>query len=251
MRLIAAVLLPLLLCGCRAFPRRAAFSDDFASYRVRGCVPDGGRIGPWSVDSTGFGCVEVSGDGAGRWLQARPQPSRPGSTHAVLVTGPRFRAPFSYSVRVNTVEQLRVGARPNAWETAWLVWGYSDRDHFYYFIAKPGGWELGKRDPGYRGGQRFLDNGRSPAFPVGSWAAITVTQDAENTISVYSDGRLVTAVTDFERPYAGGRIGLYGEDCLARFADVSAERTPRPRYQRSVAQGLPPHNGIAAGIVAQ
>jgi hypothetical protein len=225
--LIAPLLPPLLFCGCRSFSWRTNFSEDFSSYRGRACVPDGGRIGPWSVDSTGFGCVEVSGDSGDRWLQARPQASAPGSTHAFLVTGPRFKAPFSYSVRASTIEQLRIGARPNAWEAAWLVWGYADRDHFYYFIPKPGGWELGKRDPGYRGGQRFLDNGSSPAFPLGSWADITITQDAENTISVYSEGRLVTTVTDFERPYVRGRIGLYGEDCSVRFKGISVEPTTR------------------------
>lgn len=226
MRLVAASLvLPFLVCGCRAFSPRKSFSDDFSSYRADSCVPDGERIGPWSVASTGFGCVEVAGDGGGQWLQARSLTSRsPGATHAVLITGPRFKAPLSYSVEVETVKQLRVGAAPNKWETAWLVWGYADRDHFYYFIPKPDGWELGKRDPGYRGGQRFLGNGTSPVFPLGSWAPVTVTQDSANTISIYSDGRLVTTFTDFENPYIAGRIGLYGEDCFARFRKVSAER---------------------------
>ena len=190
---IAPLLLPLLFCGGCTFSWRTSFLDDFSSYRDHSCVPDGKHIGPWSVDSTGFGCVEVAGDSGGQWLQARPRPSLSGHTHAALVTGPRFKAPFSYSVRVNTLEQLRAGGHPNAWETAWLVWDYTDREHFYYFIPKPGGWELGKRDPGYPGGQRFLDNGSSPVFPLGSWAAITITQDATNTISVYSGGRLVLA----------------------------------------------------------
>jgi hypothetical protein len=224
-RLASSLLLPLLFCGCRALLWKTSFSDDFSSYRGHSCVPDGGSIGPWSVASTGFGCVEVAEDSGGHWLQARPRPSLSGHTHSVLVTGPRLKAPLSYSVRVNTIEQLRVGAHPNAWEAAWLVWDYADRNHFYYFIPEPGGWELGKRDPGYRGGQRFLDNGSSPVFPLGSWAAITVTQDAANTISVYSEGRLVTTITDFEHPYVAGRIGLYGEDCSVRFKSISAGRT--------------------------
>lgn len=185
------------------------------------CVPDGGRIGPWLVESTGYGCVTEMADASGRWLQAdtrrAPKPSR---THAFLLTGPSAAAPFSLSARMNTVGQTRDGTPANSWETAWLVWNFTDRKHFYYFAAKRDGWELGKRDPAYPGGQRFLSDGPSPSFPLGTWATVSVTQAAGHRILVYVDGVLVTDFTDAERPYDAGKIGLYGEDCFARFADV-------------------------------
>lgn len=167
--------------------------------------------------SNGFGAVERGRGGA---LTARTAPSRaPGETHAFLATGPRLAEPLNWSARVITDAQLRTGAPPNAWESAWLVWGYRDRRHFYYFAAKPTGWELGKRDPAFRGGQRFLADGASPAFPVGVWTELRVMQD-DARIRVYADGRLVVDFTDVQRPYRAGRIGFYGEDCAARLADV-------------------------------
>src|SRR5207247_2502850 len=121
---------------------------------------------------------------------------------------------------MQTVEQMRGGAKANAWESAWLVWGYADRRHFYYFIAKPGGWELGKRDPAFRGGQRYLTDGKSPTFPLGTWATIQVSQVGPR-IRVRAGGALIADFTDVQRPYEEGRIGLYGEDCSARFSDLS------------------------------
>lgn len=209
----------LLLAGCAALPHRG-FKDDFSSYRSGECVPDGGKLGRWSVVSTGFGCVKADGDGRERWLAASARPSASRSeTHAVLVTGPKISSPFTLSARLSTAAQTRVEA-PRDWEAAWLVWDYADRKHFYYFIAKPDGWELGKRDPAFRGGQRFLADGKTPVFPLGTWATLTVSQTG-NRLRVYADGRLVTAFTDVQRPYEGGRVGLYGEDCSARFDDVS------------------------------
>jgi len=47
---------------------------------------------------------------------------------------------------------------------AWVVFRYIDDDHFYHLALKPSGWELGKTDPSYPGGQRFLTTGTLPQF---------------------------------------------------------------------------------------
>lgn len=217
---LTAVLLSGLM-GCALIGTRS-FVDDFTSRGAGECVPDHGHIGRWSVLSTGFGCVRSAEVDGREWLEASTnRSSSPSQTHAFLVTGPRAAAPLTFSARLNTVEQNRDGSPPNDWETAWLVWNFKDRRHFYYFVAKPAGWELGKRDPAYRGGQRFLADGKSPAFPLRSWASIKITQTAGHRIRVYADGKLVSEFTDLERPYNAGKIGLYGEDCFARFDDVS------------------------------
>jgi hypothetical protein len=218
--LYAACALAALGGGCAFGPR--AFVDDFSSYRTGDCAPDGGRIGRWTVVSTGFGCVTAAREGGEAWLRAETMRSAsPGETHSFLVTGPSLSAPFSLSARLQTVEQSRTGSAPNGWESAWLVWGYADRKHFYYFIPKAGGWELGKRDPAFRGGQRYLIDGKSPAFALGKWTTIKIVQNGRR-IFVYADGGLVTAFTDVQRPYERGKVGLYGEDCAARFAAVKA-----------------------------
>jgi hypothetical protein len=93
----------------------------------------------------------------------------------------------------------------------WLVWHYVDDEHFYYFIPKPNGWELGKRDPAYRGGQRFLATGAAPQFPVGQWHDVTVTQSGA-TITVRVNGRELVTYTDRESAYTRGHVGIYSED---------------------------------------
>src|SRR4051794_23738226 len=83
-----------------------------------------------------------------------------GETHAALaVSQAALSGDFTYSAQVLTDQQLRTGGPANPWETAWMVWDYTDNDHFYYFALKTNGWELGKRDPSYPGGQRFLATG--------------------------------------------------------------------------------------------
>lgn len=219
-----ALLIPAILaCACALAGGARNFREDFSARPTRGCVPDGGRIGPWTVESTGFGCVKTAGEAGEAWLHASAgRSASPRETHAFLITGPSLKAPFTLSARLQTVERNRAGSEPNDWETAWLVWDYADRKHFYYFVARPDGWELGKRDPAFRGGQRFLTDGKEPVFPLRTWARIKIAQNAEHRIFVYADGKLVTAFTDVQRPYEGGKIGLYGEDCFARFDDVEA-----------------------------
>ena len=220
-RIAAYACLAAALGGCSLLGGRGGFKDDFSAYSDGACVPDGGRIGRWTVVSTGFGCVRAAGEGEERWVHASTRRSAlPSETHAALLTGPSVSEPFTLSARVMTVEQNRTDAAPNGWETAWLLWNYTDREHFYYFIAKPDGWELGKRDPAFRGGQRFLIEGKEPVFPLRTWSKITISQSGRR-ILVRADGRLVTTFTDVQRPYGSGRVGLYGEDCFARFDDVT------------------------------
>lgn len=215
------------LGGCASPESVAGQADDSASRRRTRCVPDGGRLGPWTVESTGYGCVKAAGDGGQRWLEAGTRrTSEPAKTHAFLLTGPSAAAPFALSARVLTVERTRDGSPPNSWEAAWLAWSFTDRMHFYYFATKSDGWELGKRDPAYPGGQRFLATGSSPSFPTGMWAALRVVQTADHRLRVYVDGALVADFVDAERPYGSGKVALYGEDCVARFADVALEPLP-------------------------
>jgi hypothetical protein len=121
---------------------------------------------------------------------------------------------------VETVQQLRRNAEPNAWEVVWVVWQYQDDEHFYYFIPKPDGWELGKRDPSYPGGQRFLATGTDQQFPVGRPYNVQVTH-RDNVLAVVVDGVPVVHFTDTERPYTSGRIALYSEDAAIKVHQVN------------------------------
>ncbi|MFI0366951.1 family 16 glycoside hydrolase [Actinomadura sp. 1N219] len=175
---------------------------------------DGTVHGPWRAVFDGHG----ANGSRGGVISLRPKPATdPAETHAGLVVSQARYGHIDFRLRARTVAQLRDKA-PNPWEAAWIVWAYSDEHHFYYFILKPTGWELGKRDPAYRGGQRFLATGER-SFAIGKWYRVSVVQRGA-TMSVRVDGRPVTEFTDVERPYAGGAVGLYTEDAEVEFREI-------------------------------
>jgi hypothetical protein len=163
-----------------------------------------------------------SPESASRVLILRPKAANGAdATHAALaLTRKSFSNHISFAGRVQTVKQLRVDAPPNPWECAWIVWNYQDNAHFYYVALKPTGWEIGKRDPAYPGGQRFLASG-SRKFPIGSWHDFIVNQ-SDNTIEVRVNGVAIASVADRERPYTAGRLGVYAEDSEVAIDDVTA-----------------------------
>jgi hypothetical protein len=153
-------------------------------------------------------------------LSLAPQAATsPSATHASLVRSASTFSDFDATVQVRTVQQLRSGSAPNPWEVGWVLWHYSDNTHFYSFIAKPNGWELGKEDPAYPGAQRFLAAGSAPTFPVGAWNTVRIRQ-VGTSMTVWVNGTQVAGFTDTERPYAGGALGLYTEDAVVHFDNV-------------------------------
>ena len=133
------------------------------------------------------------------------------------------RGDLDFAVAVTTMRQLRTGSRPRPWEAGWVLWHYSDDRHFYYLVLKPDGWELGKEDPAYPGGQRYLVTRARPAFPIGRTYRVRVGQ-AGARITVYADGTRLARVTDRQHPYLRGRTGLYAEDAAVTFTLALSER---------------------------
>jgi hypothetical protein len=199
----------------------ATFFEDFSTMPVGVCYPDGYLIGVWQFVFTGFGCSGFIESNSNTMLIEQPMASTsPNETHSSLVVGPSISGDFTLNVLTATAQQLRTGSAPNPWEVAWTLWDYSDNSHFYYFIAKPNGWELGKRDAAYPGSQRFLATGSAPLFPIGVWYKIGVVQSGATMRVSVNDVPIVT-FTDQQRPYSSGRVGLYSEDAEAYFDNVS------------------------------
>jgi hypothetical protein len=195
---------------------------------VGSCYPDGSVAGAWQFVFNGYGCNAFVSSNSNTMLFEQPKESTvPDETHAALVVGPAIAGDFSLEVWTATTRQLRTGSAPNAWEVAWILWQYTDQSHFYYFIAKPNGWELGKEDPAYPGSQRFLATGFAPLFPIGPWYRIRITQSGSN-IQVFVNDLLIVTVNDLERPYFSGRMGLYSEDAEAYFDSVSINTIQSP-----------------------
>lgn len=187
---------------------------------------EGTTHGKWNVVFDGFGAARIAATTTsnGNLLEEQPMAaSSPADTHAVLVRGLDTFGDLDVRASMMTVAQLRSPA--NAWEMAWFVWNYKDNDHFYYVILKPNGWELGKRDPAYAGGQRFLATGGSPTYPPGAWHVVRV-QQTNATMIISADGLVLATFTDRERPYTSGSLALYTEDALVRFDDIITSSTP-------------------------
>lgn len=194
--------------------------EDFSRMPVAGCYQDGTLIGASQFVYNGYGCNAFVSLNSNTMLFQRPMTAtKPDETHSALVVGPTITGDFTLQVSAATTSQLRTNGPPNPWEVAWLLWHYRDGSHFYYFIAKPNGWELGKEDPAYPGGQRFLASGASPSFPIGRWYSIRVDQAAA-TIRVFVNGLLIVTMRDQDGPYSSGRVGLYSEDAEVYFDDV-------------------------------
>lgn len=170
---------------------------------------EGSVHGQWRTVFTGLGQVGQNSDGT---IVLAPQRPVGSDTHAALVVSTSLHSGGA-DVTLRTTGQLR--QPPNPWERGWVLWNYTDPKHFYYVTLKDGGWEIGKEDPAYPGGQRFLATG--PArYAVGDWHEVQVGQD-DATITVSIDGVRVSTVTDAERPYLSGNLGLYTEDARAEF----------------------------------
>lgn len=146
-----------------------------------------------------------------------------GVTHATLLTtNLSFSGSFQFSGQATTLSQTRINTTPNPWEVAWVLWHYSDNTHFYYFIVKPNGWELGKEDPAYPGNQRIIDTGRLPDCIIGQNYSFQLAINGAS-VSISVNGAFVVAFTDAEAPiYTSGKLGLYTEDSQVKFWKVSS-----------------------------
>ncbi len=203
------------------------FYDDFSGLAADGgCIADSQNFGLWHSVFAGYGCNSIVNLPEGQAVSLKPMVSTSsGETHAGLVVGPSFSGDYIFETILKNQQQLRTGTAPNAWEVAWAFWNYTDNVHFYYFVVKPNGWELGKGDPAYAGAQRFLSSGSSPTFAIGQWHNIKITQKS-NVITVAVNGAVLTTFTDNERPYLSGRIGLYTEDAHVYFKSAKVSAAP-------------------------
>uniref|UniRef100_UPI0028E9B6A7 family 16 glycosylhydrolase n=1 Tax=Cardiobacterium hominis TaxID=2718 RepID=UPI0028E9B6A7 len=214
--------------------------DDFSSYPLHKTYVDNDTFGAWKVAFAGYGNAEIIDNGGGNQaLQLKPM-ARSGQTETsstMVVSTVQTGDEFTYSGTIATPEQLRQGATPNAWETAWLVWNHTDNDHYYYFVARADGWELGKRDPAYSGGQRFMATG-SESWPLADAKDFVITKSG-NTVEISINGKVITTFTDDENPYTGGSVGLYTEDARIVADDINLTATAK-------ITGTANHGGVAS-----
>ena len=143
--------------------------------------------------------------------------SSAGETHSALLTSTATWGDQVFSYNTTTLAQLRTGTAPNPWEVAWSMFRFTDLTHYYWFIVKPNGWELGKKQGSDT--QIFLATGSTPSRPVGATYQVRI-QAQGARIRVSLDGAPVVDYTD-PSPLRSGSVGLYEEDAKVTFASVS------------------------------
>lgn len=227
---IAALLSPMTkLLGTNMADAAPALYDDFqgSPYALRdGQVSPNGR---WLCNYTGYGEVRtiITSTAAGqKALQEKPMAStRSSETHASLVTSTSKWRDLELTVKMRTRKQLRTGSPSNAWEAAWLMWRYIDAWHHYYFILKPNGIEIGKKDNNREAEEQvFLYTAGSPRLALDTWSTIKIRQ-VGNHIMVWRGAAKIADVTDNTMSLTlsgAGAIGLYNEDALVQFDNVYA-----------------------------
>lgn len=185
---------------------------------------DGQRYGDWLAVYNGYGETTSSWDSDVQTVRLHPAVAeRSDVTHAGLVVSNSRYGDAIVTARTRTVNQLR--DVPNPWEVGWLLWRYSDPDHFYALVLKPNGWELSKQDPRFPGRQRFLASGTVPIFAIGPTREVSVRFRGDR-FDVSVDGAHLTSYRDLEDPYLTGSVGLYSEDAVVDFSGISV--TPDP-----------------------
>lgn len=184
-------------------------------------LTDGDSRGSWQVVFAGYGSVTATGSDISTRVRLQPaSATSPEQTHAALVVSRANWQDVRLRARVALDEQLRENSAPNPWESGWLVTRYQDPAHFYYLALKTNGWELGKRDPDYPGGQRFLATGSTPRAKVGGSQTV-VLQAIGPELTVKINGKTVVTFADDEQPYATGAVGMYSEDAAVGFSRLS------------------------------
>ncbi|HJR46543.1 MAG TPA: family 16 glycoside hydrolase [Nitrososphaeraceae archaeon] len=189
--------------------------------------------GKWFNKYNGFG---VSGTVATTSLTAtednntvfyeEPKTStRPNETHAALTLTTQTYEDLEMHLKVKTNKQLRQNSIPNPWEVAWIMWRYQDEWHHYYFIFKPNGIELGKKQNENQAEEQiFLYTANEPKLRIDEWNTWYIKMSG-NHIEIWldmADGSMQRVVNYHDNaPIVGpGNIGLYTEDAHVQFDDV-------------------------------
>ena len=213
------------------------FSDAFPSSYVL----NGGNTSPdgkWYCEYTGGGSVgtRTSSDGK-RVLYMYPAiaiSSTGSDTHASQVLTTQTFTNFELTFRMRTIRQLRQNFPPKNWEVGWVMWSYSNRAdlnnrsvNHYYFVPKPHGDELGKKDnietnPALE--QQIFLGGQvgNVDVVIGQWYDVKV-RFKDFHIQVWMGATLIYDITDVPNNptrMRTGKIGLYCEDAEVEFTDV-------------------------------
>ncbi len=149
----------------------------------------------------------------------------PSETSAALVKSTGTFCDYNLDFDIKTVKQLRQNSPPNPWEAGWIIFRYSDTFHYYWFLVKPNGIELGKKDCDTCSdpvdGQQFLVTKDIPTLKLNKWSHWTV-NIVGNHIKISVNGKLVIDFIDntMSSTLSSGAIAMYSEDAYVRYDNM-------------------------------
>jgi hypothetical protein len=213
-------------------PDKKFLYDDFENGTYKLELGTRSPDGKWASMHTGFGSMGVATDhvnNGNHFYEVPLVPMSSNSTHSSLAITTKKYQDFDLTLNMMTVEQLRKN-KPNPWETAWVVWHYSDNYHWYAFQLKTNGIQLEKKDNDVKNdaGEIFLQTKPIKEFKLGTWYKVRILHENSYTntphIQVWINDVKQIDFVDNKVPNSEnlsiGSIGLYSEDASVRFDNV-------------------------------
>jgi hypothetical protein len=210
---LACVVGCLAACGVPQGGPIGPVTDDFEAYSAW-TWEQGDLVGPWQVAWDGYGEIGVV---AGALKLTPATASWPLGAHSALVQTTRTFDDPVFTVRMNTVEQLRV-PEPWAWEVGQVFWNRSSNGTAYYFAMKTNGAEFGEVLADGTFDTLWTDTAN--AVQLGDWNDVEVSQQGNQTTIWVNSVHLLTYKDP--TPLSGGHIGLYAGDSSVLFDDFWA-----------------------------
>ncbi len=195
--------------------------DNFVSpyYLTDGQISPNGK---WQNGYSGYGSTGVENS----LFFLKPQVSTmPSETHAALVKSTGSFCNFDLNFNINTLQQLRQNNLPNTWEVGWMIFRFTDDFHYYWFVIKTNGIELGKKDcdtcTDPVDGQQFLVTEDNPKLILNSWSNWHISAIG-NHIQIFADGKLLIDYVDksMSPKLSKGNIGMYSEDAFVKYSNM-------------------------------
>lgn len=188
-----------------------------------------GQISPngkWQNVYNGFGSSGVEKVNGKHVFFLKPRISTsPKDTQAALVRSTNTFCDYSVNFDINTVKQLRQNIPPNTWEAGWFIFRYTDTFHYYWFLIRSDGIELGKKDcdtcTDPFTGQQFLVTKQIPTLQTNTWHHWTI-NIIGNHIQISVDKKLVIDFVDqkMSPKLSAGNIAMYSEDAYVRYDNM-------------------------------
>lgn len=188
------------------------------------------------------------------------------TSSSLQLTEAEYFADFDVEFSTRLVDQRK--SSPNAWETGWFFFRFSEEDgthyHHYYLILKTDGTiEMGRKDNvGHFDEQYFLSTGTTYTYALNVWNKvrvrcvgrhITVWVDDVQKIDMDDDGSGGTQVGAPNttaiptNAMFSGRFGFYNEDAEVEFSPMTIHILS---YEDTYRAGLVPRSNIANTFTA-